>query len=493
MRYVGEVLAALEQDGDPRFAAMDDGEVEAAVRGGAAEIAAATCRWLQALAELVRRGIWSEQGARTPAQWLSWAVSMGPSTAREHVRVALRLRDYPRVEAAFAAGEISYTKVRAITRCERPELEEMLLTYCRYATGSQIETIVAGLRRSDRDEGSIDPHDARSVSWRWRDDGMMEARIVLPTDVGEGLRQRIERRVDQLAEEHRRTAPAEAPPGDVEVTHHGSDNAPAEAPPGEAEVAPPGPDTASAEAPPPSRPALAADAFVEAVTEMSEELPSSDVGGTEVVIHLPAEALERPDPNRERRVPVRGRDRRIPAMPLRMARRLACDASLRLVGHDQDGREVAASRRRRRPTPAMRRRLVERDRRCRFPGCDVRRGLHAHHIVHWADGGGTTMANLVLLCAHHHRFVHERGWRIHHDGEGRLRFERPDRTVVPPVAPMRLPTLSETERDGEEGSPARDGLQARWDGHPPDLDLAVALLHEEIQRQQAPERAAVAA
>lgn len=103
------------------------------------------------------------------------------------------------------------------------------------------------------------------------------------------------------------------------------------------------------------------------------------------------------------------------------------------------------------------------------------------------------MANLVLLCGHHHRFVHDRGWVIHHDGEGRLRFERPDRGIVPPVAPMRLPGLSVTEHPGGRGASASDDLRPRGGDQPPDIDLAVALLHEEIERHRAPERALVAA
>lgn len=71
-----EVCQAREREGDPRFADLDDDALVEAVRLGAVEVAAATCRWLLLVAELVVRGVWAREGARTPAQWLSWAVSI---------------------------------------------------------------------------------------------------------------------------------------------------------------------------------------------------------------------------------------------------------------------------------------------------------------------------------------------------------------------------------------------------------------------------------
>jgi hypothetical protein len=81
--------------------------------------------------------------------------------------------------------------------------------------------------------------------------------------------------------------------------------------------------------------------------------------------------------------------------------------------------------------PAQRVALAVRDGGCVFPGCD--RPLawcEAHHLVHWLDGGPTDLDNLVLLCRAHHRAVHEGGWRLQHQPDGRL-------TATPPHRPHR--------------------------------------------------------
>lgn len=73
-----------------------------------------------------------------------------------------------------------------------------------------------------------------------------------------------------------------------------------------------------------------------------------------------------------------------------------------------------------------------RDGGCRFPGCDRSRFVHAHHIKHWADGGETSLDNLVTLCFEHHRLVHEGGYGVRVN-EGEIEFLRPDGRVMPPA------------------------------------------------------------
>jgi hypothetical protein len=76
----------------------------------------------------------------------------------------------------------------------------------------------------------------------------------------------------------------------------------------------------------------------------------------------------------------------------------------------------------------LRRVLEVRDRGCRFPGCGLR-DTDAHHVVHWADGGETSLENTVLLCRYHHRLVHEGGWEVEWWGRERAVFKDPGGSV----------------------------------------------------------------
>jgi len=95
------------------------------------------------------------------------------------------------------------------------------------------------------------------------------------------------------------------------------------------------------------------------------------------------------------------------------ARFWACDCTIIPCCLGADGEVLDIGRAKRLITPGQRRALYLRDRGCAFPGCTrPPRNCHGHHIVHWDDGGPTNLANLILLCEHHHRVVHRAGWDI---------------------------------------------------------------------------------
>ena len=79
---------------------------------------------------------------------------------------------------------------------------------------------------------------------------------------------------------------------------------------------------------------------------------------------------------------------------------------------ERAGRPLSVGRKTRSVPPALRRALASRDRGCRFPGCTNHRTVDAHHIQHWANGGATSLDNLVQLCRHHHRLLHEGGYTV---------------------------------------------------------------------------------
>ena len=111
------------------------------------------------------------------------------------------------------------------------------------------------------------------------------------------------------------------------------------------------------------------------------------------------------------------------------ARRIACDAAVSRVITRGRSEPLEVGRRTPVVPAGLRRAVVVRDRHCRFPGCDRPQGwCDAHHAVHWADGGETSLANLVLLCRRHHRLVHERFGLTMEDGQPV--FRRPDGSVM---------------------------------------------------------------
>ncbi len=113
-------------------------------------------------------------------------------------------------------------------------------------------------------------------------------------------------------------------------------------------------------------------------------------------------------------------------------RRLACDATITPVTVSPLGQVLDVGRRTRTVTAAMWAALMVRDAGCAFPGCDTPTSrCDAHHIQHWADGGPTSLTNLVLLCRYHHQRVihddqHADRWRVHLDEPtGRPVFDPP--------------------------------------------------------------------
>jgi uncharacterized protein DUF222/HNH endonuclease len=405
-----------------------------------AHLDAATARLLDLIREFDAREGWNN-GFRSCAAWLSWRVGLSPCSAREHVRVARALGSLPLLAQALAPGELSYAKVRALTRVATPETEERLLAVGRAGTADHVERIVRGWRRVDRQAEAREAarrHVSRALHVYPDSDGTVTVRGRLTPEVGALLVQALAAARETLYQKARGQEP---------------------------------------ESDPPTMPQQQADALaLLAETALHHGIdPGAPAERYQVVVHVDAEVLADADAHGQSVLEGGAR------VPAGTSQRLACDASRVLMRHGCDGRVVEVGARTRTIPPALRRALHYRDRGCRFPGCGVRFG-QGHHIRHWAHGGPTTLSNLAMLCSRHHRAVHEEGYQLDRQADGELRFRRPDGRVVPevpapgvvhadPVQVLRAEHIAQGLRLGAHTT--RPG----WLGEHLDVGWAVDVLH----------------
>jgi hypothetical protein len=159
-----------------------------------AHLDAATARLLELIREFDAREGWAN-GFRSCAAWLSWRVGLDMGAAREKVRVARALGTLPRLADALARGELSYAKVRALTRVATPGTEERLLAVGRAGTAEHVERIVRGWRRIDRiaeNRESNRQHKSRALHLYPDEDGMVIIRGRLTPEVGALLMRALE-------------------------------------------------------------------------------------------------------------------------------------------------------------------------------------------------------------------------------------------------------------------------------------------------------------
>src|SRR5204862_3503642 len=151
-----------------------------------AHLDAATARLLDLIREFDARGGWNN-GFRSCADWLTWRIGLAPGAARERVRVARALATLPRLAQALARAELSYSKVRALTRVATPETEERLLGVGRSGTAAHVERIVRGWRRVDRNAEARETrrqHASRALHVWQDEDGTVVLRGRLEPEVG---------------------------------------------------------------------------------------------------------------------------------------------------------------------------------------------------------------------------------------------------------------------------------------------------------------------
>ncbi|HUG36423.1 MAG TPA: DUF222 domain-containing protein [Candidatus Limnocylindrales bacterium] len=411
-----------------------------------ARIQAAVARLLELVAEFDRLGGWRVDGHRTCAHWLAHHTGLDLGAAREKVRVARALEELPQTRATLARGEVSYAKVRALTRVARPENETDLLSFAEGASAAGVERLVRSWREHDAlDEAALERerHRSRRLTVVPDDEGMYVVRGRLDPEVGAVLLRVLEAAEDALFGEDRQKALDEM---DARIREELGGSLSPEA---RALIDPAG----TCAEPPLTTPQRRADALglvaeqalARGFGEEAAPLSGARVKRYEVVLHVGRATLatgEEPGISElEDGVRVSGET----------SRRLTCDAAVRTMTHAAHtaacdcgpragrGHTVTAlgpaldvGRSRRTIPPALRRALEFRDKGCRFPACGSR-FAEGHHIIHWEDGGPTSLDNLVLLCRHHHRLVHEEGFRVRMDERGEPAFATPSGFPLPSV------------------------------------------------------------
>ncbi len=362
---------------------MGSGEVEAELVGLAGQLAAGQCRFLVLLAEFDTRQAWAGPGLRSCAHWLSWRIGMDRRTAQDQVRVAHALTGLPQLTAAFAAGRVSYSKVRAITRIATPATEAELLELALAGTAAHVERVVALARAANTDPAAVAA--TRAVRWSWDEDGCLLLRARLTPEAGAAVLATLQAFLDPgpdvgpVADTGPEAAPdTESHPRSGERPHIGAEPEPE----GGAEPAP-GPGwqaaqhdraAAGAETAPGATVDRAAARRADALTAMAELAHAALRQGTasspvvpEVLVHLRADGTAEIDNG--------------PALPPPTAHRMVCTARAAALLTDRHGNPLNLGRSRRLVSRRQLRALRARDGGCcRYPGC-TNRIVDAHHLL----------------------------------------------------------------------------------------------------------------
>jgi hypothetical protein len=333
---------------------------------------AASAEVLRVVAEVDELKLWEGDGATSMTSWLAARYGLARGTAREWVRVAHALRELPKIARAYARGVISWDQLRPLTKFATAETDELL---AQRAAELRPSGLWREARRHERvgDREARDIHRRRYLWLHWdREFPALYLEGMVGAEQGAALQAALQRRAEEVVLEE----PADSP-GDARL----------------------------------------ADALIELATGGDAQ----NAPAATVVVHAGADVLTREEPAEG---PWLAEAEDGARLSTDAVRRLACDGRIEWV-LESGGRAVGIGRRGRAVSGQLLRVLRHRDLGCRFPGCERKRWIKVHHLVHWADGGGTNLDNLVLLCHAHHRLIHEGGWRTSGHPARDLRFHDP--------------------------------------------------------------------
>ncbi|MFM8599404.1 MAG: DUF222 domain-containing protein [Mycobacterium sp.] len=316
------------------------------------------------VAEIDRDGLWGATGARSVPALVAWKTGCSPANAHTIATVAGRAAQFPRCTEALRQGRLSLDQVGVIASRAADGSDEHYAELAAVATVSQLRTAV-GLEPRPEPEPRPDPQASitKNSGTSGTSGGRFDVwRLTLPPVESAILEAALQSHRDALVAEWK----------------HDRDNTGA---------------TTDGEHPPMP---TTVDAFLRLVeTGWDTEAQRRPHGQrTTVVVHL----------DLSERI---GALHLGPLLSESDRQYLTCDATCE-VWFERDGEPIGAGRSTRTISRRLRRALEHRHPTCAVPGCGATRGLHAHHIRHWEDGGRTELSNLVLLCPYHHR-MHHRG------------------------------------------------------------------------------------
>jgi hypothetical protein len=334
---------------------------------------AAERRFLDAVRQFTERELYEGDGARTMVDWLTFRYSVSRERATGYVRVATGLPALPALSSAYEDGRLGVDQLSALVRVATPDNDQALVDAAEGRSVSHSRAIAARITRLSRDEAN-DVHAIRFLQLLQRGN-----RMVLRGELTSEDGAVVEQALLGLAQK----APKDLITGQFTSLEQ-----------------------------------RLADALVQACSQAlgAEQDRDPDIPG--VVCHIDARTLAGVDGEAE----LEGGAQ----LAIETVERILCDCRFQIVKENEHGEAIGLGRLTRTIPRWLRRQLTFRDGGCRFPGCERLRWADGHHIIHWAKGGPTDPDNLISLCRHHHRLVHERGWAIVGDPAGEVAFRAPD-------------------------------------------------------------------
>ncbi|WP_071286982.1 HNH endonuclease signature motif containing protein [Mycolicibacterium llatzerense] len=322
-------------------------------------------RLVEIAAEIDRDGLWGATGARSLTALVAWKTGVSPRNAEVMVAVAHRLEEFPRCAEAMREGRLSLDQVGVVAEHAADGSDEHYAQFAESATVTQLRTAVK-LEPRPEPESESKPEPERSIKKTTHDDGSTTYTIRLPKLEAAKFDAALASHQDALVADWKRD-------------HENDERVSEEAPPFPNQV----------------------DGFMSLVESGWDSDVERRPHGqhTTVVVHLD---LDHDSAAALHLGSVLTDDER---------RLLSCDATCE-VWLERHGQPIGAGRSTRTISRRLRRALEHRDRCCVVPGCGATRGLHAHHVIHWEDGGVTELHNLVLVCPYHHRLHHKGGITI---------------------------------------------------------------------------------